>query len=81
MELLKQNPKNIDRHLMLLETLYECIKKDSYLIRPDENNYYKKILYFVSRGLVEMENDKFKIYSGLSYGNEFESMKGKNKGK
>ncbi len=75
MELIKQNPRFIESHIMLLETLYECIKKDSYLIRPDEDNYNKKILYFACKGLLEMENGKFKMYSGLSYSDEFEAMK------
>ena len=76
--MLKREPDSIDTHLMLLETLHECIQHHANLNLISKEDYNKNIACLGNHGLLELKDGKLRPYNCLSYCDEYASTK-KNK--
>lgn len=78
-DMIKRDPHSADRHAMLLETFYDCIKHNADLSIGSDQDYDGDISCLVYRGLLDLKDGRLKPYSGLSYCAEYESIRNKEK--
>ena len=76
---IEKNPTATDAHEKLLTTLYECINRKDVLNNYNAQIRDNNITCLGNNGLLEIVNGRLKIYSNLTYADEYESVRNKSK--
>lgn len=76
---IKNNGDSISRHVILLETLHECMEQKANLEMISSEEYDSNIACLGNRGLLEIRDGKLKPYRYLSYCDEYEEVRNKKK--
>lgn len=71
---IKRNPKDIDEHIKLLNTLYKCIDKKYVISEYDEQ---KSIGCIDNKGLLEITNNHLQPFNNLFYFDEYNTNRKK----
>lgn len=78
-DMIKRSPDSIEKHLLLLETFHECMEQYAKLNGISEQDCDSNIACLGNRGLLEIKDGRLRLYSSLSYCNEYDSMRNKKK--
>lgn len=74
---LKQNPKDIDKHIKLTNTLYECAKLSQLLFKKNEEEIQKDLKTFAISGLFDSSTGKKLPLQDFAYTEEYMALKAK----
>ncbi len=78
LDIIKKNPTNIEEHIKLLNTLYDCIKQ-KYNFSEYNEMREKDIGCIGNKGLLEIVDGRLHPLSALAYHDEYEMVRGKTK--
>ena len=72
---IKKDPALIDRPLLFLETLHQCLEQKVILNDIRNQEYYSNITSLGQNGLLQIRDGKLKPHSSLSYYKEYDDVR------
>lgn len=77
LKLIKSDPFNTEQHILLLNTLYECIEKKYVISGYDNDQRVRNICCIGNKGLLELVDGRLQPLSELLYCNEYNNNRKK----
>ena len=78
-DIIKKHPDSTMIHITLLEAFYDCLKLHAQLYNISEEEQDSDVVILGNSGLLEVRDGVLSPYSGLSYCDEYDSIRNKRK--